>query len=512
MTQIISDKKLAFLSAGLTLFFFSFFIGAWFGGDDFVHIHNLDFNNGNPLLKAVTGHVFENQHGDNHYRPLTNIILAILLIGKTTYFPRIVIFLLHISNGFLVCLILRQLKINEWLTVMSGLFFIFNPAVNSTIFWISAIGDILATNFGLVCLYLFLDTRWEKHQNWMILFFILGLFCKEMVITLPAVCLFLAIITEELDAKIKIVLKLFGIAVTYFILRGLIIGSFIAGGATDMYFPFDKTVLISFIKYVYTLIIPFPIHLIYENPLLIIFPIAIYAVILGHFLTSKPSKAVLKKCSIALSIVLIVMLPVIFKYAPWYLYFISVFWIIFLCYLVNHLINLKMIKFTFLLMIATSIVTMGFWGFWHIRAGNMSKDMLNKIHALDEKKIVIIGLVRGSYTSIPMLSFKGHLEKALNVFLRDKKSIDLLCLAQYKTVETQPAVTWEGEGGLMLDLSQEGYAYFYPDTLSTEHHKDGVKFQILEKNWLGKIVKIKLEVDTVSPTYLYIGNRFIPVE
>ena len=493
----MSSNKTIMLTALAALFFFSFFSGAWYGGDDFVHMAVLS-EDSSPFAAALHGEVYNRGTKDVNYRPLTNMIMTLIFSRDNVVVARMAIFALHVINGLLVYLILVKLQFKQGLCRFLLAMFLFNPMCNTALFWISAIGDVLCTFFSLLAILLFLGERTTTRAVAIALAYVLGVYSKEMVITLPVLLLVMSMLQNRLSESLRLCFVLLCVGLALFVSRGLIIDTYFAGARTADYFNLSGTLLVSILKYIFSMLVPFPAHSVYEYPVLLLWPILFFGLLFIVFLKADTDRHSSRNFIIAICCVGISLLPVIFKYAPWYLYFVSVFLLLALAYLLNDIFQRPVITLAISAQVLLFVCLTGLWGSWYIDSGRKSRELLEKIHSIPEAEIIIAGLPTRAYTSIGMLSYQRHLEHALQLFHGDGKKVHLVAPATVKNVQTSPIREARAKG-FMLDLSEDGYSYFTAQAFAL----DGIKVSALGSNFLGKPNRVFLEAKTGLPLFFY---------
>ena len=128
------------------------------------------------------------------YRPVRNASYALdhALFGMEPYGFRAMNIAYHALCGFLVFLILRRLSDSTRIALIAALLFTVHPVQTDAVTYISGRRDVLSTLFYLFAFYAFLRRRDGGSAWWyglVIVSFILGLFTKEMVVTLPVMML-----------------------------------------------------------------------------------------------------------------------------------------------------------------------------------------------------------------------------------------------------------------------------------------------------------------------------------
>ena len=182
-------------------------------GFDYVNYDDPQFITTNPhVLGGLTWENVRWAFGtglDGNWIPLTwlSYMLDMEWFGPTATGQHLTNILLHAANTALVFLLFRRLTGAHWPSaVLAGLFG-WHPLHVESVAWISERKDVLSTFFGLLSLWAYAChaqrvTRTESilsrftfhvsHFYWpALLFFILGLMCKPMLVTLPFVLLLL---------------------------------------------------------------------------------------------------------------------------------------------------------------------------------------------------------------------------------------------------------------------------------------------------------------------------------
>lgn len=103
--------------------------------------------------------------------------------------------LLHALNALLLFMALRKMTGALWQSLLVAALFGLHPLHVESVAWISERKDVLSTLFWMLALLAY-GARARRHGGWglyglTLLFFALGLTCKQMVITLPCVLLLL---------------------------------------------------------------------------------------------------------------------------------------------------------------------------------------------------------------------------------------------------------------------------------------------------------------------------------
>lgn len=125
----------------------------------------------------------------NTYRPLQGLFLGLefFAFGPNAWSLHFIQILLHLINSLLISLIGWQITKNQRAVLLAGLVFASLPVFSQAVFLISAT-DVFATFFSLLAVWawiLYLVHGNRRHYVLAIFTWVLGLFCKESVVTLP---------------------------------------------------------------------------------------------------------------------------------------------------------------------------------------------------------------------------------------------------------------------------------------------------------------------------------------
>ncbi len=482
--------------------------GTWYNGDDFIHLQRSQAVEGRLLNAAFNGNFYRDSPAkDDHYRPFSNTIFGFLSTFGSSYIFKLFIYTIHCIVGLFLFLILNKISESYWKSCLGMLFFLFHPAISTNLFWTSAMADVLSTMFAIMVLYIFLVSA-KKHLLLSCLLFAFGLLCKEMIITLPVI---LAIVACNLKQgrihfkKKEVLITLTGVGICFFVLRGIIIGSFLAGHATAHYFSFGTNTLKSITKYVIAVISPLPAGVIYRTPAwTAIYPF-IFAIL---FLTSFFSGSLRKnlpaffKYLMAMAVSL---LPVINFYASWYMYFVLIFFVLALMQL-----NLRT-KTVSEGLVFIVLITMGVF-LTTVNAGKFSqsavleKKMLKNLAAIPEKNIILAAMPRSLDSIVPMMTYEQHTEAALELFCNSKKNVRLIAPLNIEYPERSAKLDSEEEG-YDIQISPNEYDYFYDGFWGS--YREGKDYTILGRNKFGKITKFLLHENGKAKTYFYTKSSFI---
>lgn len=476
---------------------------AWFNGDDFIHIQELAISFPKLLTKTLSAHVFDPVQKDIHFRPLTNIFMGLLFDTASPIFIRSIILFLHFINGWLLFHLAQKIFNNSFGPFVSACLFLVNPSLCLTIYWISAIGDVLITFFGLLIMILFENQEKGYWSNILIIiYFILGLFSKEMIFTLPVLLLFYSFYFHRILKDWRLISILALVALIFFVFRGFYIGSFFAGKANFYYFSFGGNTLLAIVKYAVWIFSPFPFHWIVKQPVLLAFSLIW---ILGLFVTIRRENGIknLKELSIFLIMIIISLLPVINSPGNWYLYFPMTFFALACASILSKIkirpVLVVLIGFIFSCYIGVS----NYHSINFSKSGEFQRSILKKLSQLPEKTIIIAGIPRSYGSGIPLLSFDFIAENALNRFYNIQKKIHYMFISNIENYNIKTYV-WCKENQVEMQLPPKTYSYFWD--IGDETSRNGWEIKPLVMNILGKPTSVRLQKKPGTPFYIYNGN------
>ena len=138
---------------------------------------------------------FTQSHAAN-WHPLTWLshMLDCQLYGLSPGGHHLTNVLLHAANAILLFLVLRQMTGSLWRSVFVAALFAIHPLRVESVAWVSERKDLLSGLFFLLSIWAYV--RYVRQRSLarygaLLLFFALGLLCKPMLVTLPAVLLLL---------------------------------------------------------------------------------------------------------------------------------------------------------------------------------------------------------------------------------------------------------------------------------------------------------------------------------
>lgn len=477
---------------------YSFSFGAWFHGDDFVHLHQISVHQ-DDILNRIWSAQFYSDHHDHNYRPVTNTLFALLSLNGSAWSFRAVIVFLHLVTGWGVWSVLKELGISRTITNGVTLLFLFNPAIHTTVLWISAVGDILTTCFCVWAVYFFLRRpgRWAMWFIGVVLFYVLGMLSKELGIVLPALLFLFAWFRKTLKKDFAPVVILGCVGIAVFFVRGYLLHSLLAGPRTGYYFSYGFATCISVAKYVYSLVVPFPFHWTYRMPVLLLWVILPMALVVGFLRGSRPSFC-FRVLVLAAGFTGVTLFPVINAFADWYMYLPSIGICIGLAFMFDAIHRPWCVAVLWVYL----IVYLGMTCYWQrifIKAGKGEQQILTQLSQLADDEIILAGMPR-QYCSAPMLTFSPHLEYALSMFYQTSKHVQLPATTYLECFQGA-AVKDAGDGKLALSLDGDALNYFDLNRARASFWREYT--HVTARNKWGLPIAIVVEFPEDVPVYLW---------
>jgi len=169
-------------------------------GVDFINYDDLDYVTNNPMVRngltlesiewAFTATV------QDHWHPLTwfSHMLDVQLFGLNPRYHHMTSVVIHTVNAVLLFIIFRSMTAALWPSALIAFLFAVHPLHVESVMWVSERKDVLSTLFWALSIWAYLRyaDRSERRYYFLSLFlFVLGLFSKPMVVTLPCLLLLL---------------------------------------------------------------------------------------------------------------------------------------------------------------------------------------------------------------------------------------------------------------------------------------------------------------------------------
>jgi hypothetical protein len=486
----------------LSFIFFLPGLDAWFHGDDFVHVHQLQKPDAATLERIVTGRVYSLQH-DHNYRPLTNLVFALVAPLDAAWAYRLCSLIIHLANGLLIWLLLHRLVTSRFAINTATLFFLVNPAIHTTVLWISALADLLCTFFVLATLYGYAGRpRASRSIQYitMTLLVLAALTAKEMAVTLPALLWITALYRHRARRDALFIVTAFFIVFIYIFIRGHIIQSMGAGPRTAYYLTPGISTLVSAAKYAFSLLVPIPLHWVWRWPILVLtggIPVAMTAL---HLWQSKAWAAV-RRILFAFFFIGLSLAPVINVYADWYLYLPSVGMALGAAFVFSRPTR-KWYRSAIILYLLICALCMSWWQGAFIQAGRWEQRILDRISRLPDEPCAIAGLPR-QYASIPLLSFSHHINQALTLFAQPRSPVQTPAPTCIASLHAGPDISDAGKNRIKLQFSGRDLNWFDIGRARNDPWQE--TYEIKQCNDLGLPTTLTLTLSPSNriPLYVY---------
>ena len=471
---------------------------AWFNGDDFVHVDLLSHDRegvlGNIWRGSLTG-----DGPDHNYRPLAYTAFYVFNIGDSALAIRLFVLLSHIAVTLLIYRILLVSGAGNLAAWGGAALFALYPALHTTVLWVSALGDVMATCFVAAAILLYIKGRSSPQGIGALLVCYLGaMLSKETGFVLPGLLMLFAWRDGRLFRDFRLWLALLILGVAVLMIRSYLLENVAAGPRTGHYFTPGMHTLLSLAKYAYSFAVPFPWHWTYQFPALIgvslIIPAAIIALI---YKTGWHEGA--RILLVSAGLLILPLLPVINVYANWYLYMPALGF----AYACGRLLSTLENKTSIIVLTAVG-VCFGVMTLYQSRlftqAGQMEKRILSELTTLPESSFIVVGMPR-QYQGVPMITFSHHLERALVRYHSTEKKIDLPATTALANMQASPHIQWLKPDVMALSLDAGTLNYFDLFRARGTPWKEYTSIQ--EKNRWGLPTKIELTLPDRRSVYYY---------
>ncbi len=314
--------KIAIIGIVTFLLYSPSFFG-WYQSDDFVHLNRFVSMDFSEMISTIwTGHTYEDRDLDQHYRPITNTFLWIILNLHSVPIARILILLVHILNGFLLYRILLRESTLKKMALWGMAIFLLLPAASHAVLWMSAVGDLLCVTFVLLMilqLQRFFAENDKKRLFLAILLFLLSFLSKEMSVSVPFI-LFVYMVSTNRKHWLSVPLFFLLVLAGAFAIRHQIIGTVVMGSAyNDALLGFGPRTIIGLIKYVVNFLVPAHAGILYVSPLFYLLSLPTIALIAAFYRGDSTGKI---RITVLFIIILVLSIsPVVNLCNPWYLYY-----------------------------------------------------------------------------------------------------------------------------------------------------------------------------------------------
>ncbi len=178
---------------------FIFIIGIWIFiafkpilDSNFINYDDDLYITENPLIQSFNGASVKKLFTTYYYSQYSPIAMSIMgietqLFGAKAYPFKCFSLFLHIVNAILVFLLLRRLKINEWVCFFTALLYGIHTVQVESVAWLAASFKVSSFTFffllGLLSYVKYIEAAKNSYKWLALLFFILSCGCKEQAVT-----------------------------------------------------------------------------------------------------------------------------------------------------------------------------------------------------------------------------------------------------------------------------------------------------------------------------------------
>ena len=131
-----------------------------------------------------------------------------------------------------------------------------------------------------------------------------------------------------------------------------------------------------------------------------------------------------------------------------------------------------------------------FWGLAYKKSGDFEKRLINKICALPDTSLTVIGYPFVINSSIPLFAFEdpSYANKILRYFNRCRKNINFVARTNICDLNTKAEYAISNNG-LQLSMPQDKYNFFF---LNETDAKEMANLDVLQRNFNNKPIKISV--------------------
>jgi hypothetical protein len=248
-------------------------------------------------------------------------------------------------------------------------------------------------------------------------------------------------------------------SVGFFILRAILLGHCLMGSMDNSYFQLDSHIAGVLVKYIYSFILPTPIHLNYRHHLMYLSmtPALVLTIL---FLFRNPWRVTLRTGITVCILFFIALAPTIGLFSIWRLYYPSVLWVVLLVFLVSktRLPGGRSLVYGYIGCLA---VLMAFGGMQFIRGGRFEKELLKQAAALPERSIVFINVPVAYASQVTLIPANDEFEYALERFYGIKKRVHLEATSMVDKLPASFILQKVRDDSVSIHLDPHRYNYYY---------------------------------------------------
>ncbi len=455
-----------------------FFLDTWFHADDFSLLARLaehSLQSSAFWRQILLGEVFEG-NTNYFYRPLTMLVLGTLEQGGSVIPFRIFALTLHSLSTLTLYVLINRTQ-SSTTALISALFFSLHPVVTTALYSIAAFGDLLFVFFGLLGAVSFVtylesdDTSCSLMPTLASLLLALG--SKETALCLPLLYSLYTFVLPKRRGVFAPLALLYLLCGGFFILRGILLGSFLAGNAAGTYHHFGIQSFVAAVRYIVDLVVPVPLDTLFHHPWILLLWGAVLIPLLFSFR--------LRWLPLCITALLLSLFPAFHHYGGWYVYGATAVSAVILSFAFRKL------PARYLLVLAavfclTSFASQVRQARCFAQSGRLNYALLFDVAHRSQPVLTLLGVPKTLCSHAPMFTWSKQVEYGLAHHFDQQKRVELLAqpvldsLSQqdvYKLTATDEALT--------LSLKDTTFSYFSLGEPDWSKH-----VSLSQTNWLQK--------------------------
>lgn len=499
---MISKSYIISIFCFVTFFAYSPSFFGWYQSDDMIHLQRFTQMDLPGMISHIwSGHTYEDIDRDQHYRPIANTFLWAALNMHSVPLARILIFLVHLLNGFLLYRILSRDSTLKNMALWGMAIFLLLPAASHAVLWMSAVGDLLCVTFVLLMVLqlqaYFVEYK-KKRLLFAILLFLLSFLSKEMSISVPFI-LFVYMVATQRKNWIAVPLIFFAVLLAAFVIRHQIINTVVMGSTyNDTLLGFGPRTIIGLTKYAVNFLVPAHGALLFTSPLFYLFSLPTIALIVGFYRGNSTKKIMIPV--LFLSVIILSISPVVNLCNPWYLYYPAVLVTILILHFAKDQKKTIRTCLLFIFIFVNSACVL-YLSVETAQIGRFTQKLSQQIRRLPENSVRIINLpvmVRGGALSVHSGSIltlgiqSVHPDFSKKITFAGRK---IVCSFPSKIILTILSVHHVN----VSTVQSKGKEYFL---ISEEAGDIPVKYNVNAVDRIKKATNIIISWDDTIPTYI----------
>ncbi len=470
----------------------------WWHGDDFYYLTAFEGKWLDVFKRIITASI---EQEDRHYRPLINVIIALVFRTDNPILAHGLSMLIHLGTVLTLWLCFKLLVKDRLAAFAGALFFAVFPSNHTAIYWFTAVGDLLTTLFAALSTFFFLkhgQNPDRKYVFFSLMFFAISLLCKEMSLTLPAILLLVSIAVKKFDRQRGLILGLFTVAATFFLVRAAVLGHLLMGESDSHYFNLNPLQLIrSLAKYFYVLFSPSPIYVnqIYPVAYLISLPIVL---LLGFTAYKALKEGQMTKTVISILGLFISIAPVAGTFSTWYIYLPSAVFAFLITSSLGRLSAASKIKYQITFgYIAILAYILFSWGNLYSKGGKFNRNILAAVSNIDEPQLALVGIPTSAWSGVPLVNNPEYFRRAMQHFYGQEKEFRIIASLMVDRLPKEVVLSEVAADTMTVNCRETRFNYIQQETVAC----DSIKIDYLDKKFDGKPTKAKVVINKPMPVY-----------